>query len=189
MILIIGLGNPGKKYQNTRHNVGFRAIDEIAANFQLSIFNFQSIFNAKISKGKIADKKVILAKPQTFMNLSGKAVLEIVNFYKINPANILVVHDDIDLPLNRIRIVQNRGSAGHKGIQSIINCLKTKNFIRLRIGVSPLTGKPNDPERFVLQKLNQEEEKIIKEATKKIAEAVECFLKAGLEKTASFFNK
>ena len=186
MILIVGLGNPGKKYEKTRHNIGFITID----NLQLTIDNFtnwrkEKKLLAEISKGKIDDKKIILAKPQTFMNLSGKSVKKIMSNVKCQMSNLLVIHDDIDLPLGKIKIVKNRGAAGHKGVQSIIDEIKTKNFVRFRIGIQPKTGKPKNPERFVLQKFNKEEEKIVKEVIKKTVEAIEFSLKAGLEKAQS----
>ena len=168
MILIVGLGNPGKKYQDTRHNIGFGVIDKLQS---LNL------------------KKVILAKPKTFMNLSGKAVKSLIKKYKIPTANLWVIHDDIDLPLGKIRIVKNRGAAGHKGVESIIKELGTKNFVRFRIGICPKTGKPKNPENFVLQKFNKEEKEIIKEVIKKTAKAIEYFLKEGLEKAMNKFNK
>jgi len=207
MILIVGLGNPGKKYEKTRHNIGSRAVDEIAANFQLpsfreakakvkkketsstSIFNFQSIFNAKISKGTFKDKDTILVKPQTFMNLSGKSVKTLMSFYKITLPGLVVIHDDMDIPLGKIRIVKNRGAAGHKGVESTIRELGTKNFVRFRIGICPKTGKPKNPERFVLQKFNKEEEKIAKEVIQRTVLGIEMALKSGLEKAMSKFNK
>ena len=193
MILIIGLGNPGKKYQKTRHNLGFRVVDEIAANFQFSPAlsqkgGVQSIFNVKISKGEIANKKIILAKPQTFMNLSGKAVKKLISNIQNLTSKLWIIHDDIDIPLGEIRIVKNRSSAGHKGVESIIKELGTKNFVRFRIGIQPKFGKPKNPERFVLQKFNKEEEKIVKEVIKKTAEAIEMILKEKIEKAMSKFN-
>ena len=188
MILIVGLGNPGKKFEKTRHNLGFRVVDEIAANFQFSIFNFQSIFNVKISKGEIANKKIILAKPQTFMNLSGKAVKKLISNIQNLTSKLWIIHDDIDIPLGEIRIVKNRSSAGHKGVESIIKELGTKNFVRFRIGIQPKFGKPKNPERFVLQKFNKEEEKIVKEVIKKTVEAIEMILKEKIEKAMSKFN-
>jgi len=189
MILIVGLGNPGKKYQLTRHNIGSRAVDEIATNFQFPIFNFQSIFNAKISKGTFKGKNIILAKPQTFMNLSGKSVKTLISFYKITRTGLVVIHDDIDLPLGKIKIVKNRGAAGHKGVESIVKVINSKNFVRFRIGILPKTGKPKNPENFVLQKFNKDEEKTVKEVIKKTAEAIEFSLKTGLEKAMSKYNK
>ncbi len=205
MILIVGLGNPGEKYEKTRHNIGFRAVDEIAANFQfpliagqlqgggkrrlVCLFKFQKIFNAQISKGEISGKETILAKPQTFMNLSGKSVKILTKTYNLEPENIIIVHDDIDLPLGKIKIATGRGAAGHKGVESIIKALGTKNFVRFRIGILPKSGKPKNPEKFVLQNFNKEEEKIINEVIKKSAEAVETILKEGLEKTMNKYNK
>ena len=168
MILIIGLGNPGKKYENTRHNVGSRVIDE------LKLFDLES---------------VVLAKPKTFMNESGKAVKNLLKNYHLKPNNLILIHDDIDLPLGRIRIAKNRGAAGHKGVQSIIDELGTKNFIRFRIGIRPKVGKPRNPEKFVLQKFNKDEEKIAGEVIKKTAAAIEFFLKEGLGKTMNEYNK
>ncbi len=168
MILIVGLGNPGKKYQKTRHNLGFRVVDELKS---LNL------------------KNVTLAKPKTFMNLSGKAIKSLITNYKIPTTNIWVIHDDIDLPLGKIRISKGRGAAGHKGVESIIKELKTKNFVRFRIGIYPKTGKPKNPEKFVLQKFNKDEERLVKEAIKKTAEAIEFSLKVDLAKTMSRYNK
>jgi len=168
MILIVGLGNPGKKYTKTRHNIGFRVID------QLQSLNL---------------KKVILAKPKTFMNLSGKTVKLLIARYRLPVTNLWVIHDDIDIPLGKIRIVKNRGSGGHKGVESIIKELGTKNFVRFRIGICPKSGKPKNPENFVLQNFSRKEEESTKNAIKKTAEAVELFLKKGPEKAMNMFNK
>jgi len=190
MIIILGLGNPGEKFQKTRHNLGFMTID----NLQFTIDKFSDWKNikklqAEISKGEINSQKVLLTKPLTFMNLSGQAVKKVVLSVKCQMSNVLVIHDDIDLPLGKIRIVKNRGSAGHKGVQSIIKELGTKNFVRFRIGIQPKFGKPKNPEKFVLQKFNKEEEKIAKEVIKKTVKAIECFLEEGLKKTMNAFNK
>jgi PTH1 family peptidyl-tRNA hydrolase len=169
MILIVGLGNPGKKYQKTRHNIGFQVID----NLRL-----------------LPLKRVILAKPKSFMNLSGKAVKRLIENYKLKIENLIIVHDDIDLPLGKIRIVKNRGSAGHKGVGSIMKELGTKNFVRFRIGIKPKRKSANwRAERFVLQKFNKGEEKIVKEVIKKTAEAISFSLKGGFEKAMSKYNK
>lgn len=189
MILIAGLGNPGPKYENTRHNVGFKAIDKIAEGFQFPNFESQPIFNAKISRGKIAEKEVILAKPQSFMNNSGKSVKLLLNLYKITRTVLVVIHDDIDLPLGQIKIAKDRGSAGHKGVQSIIDTLGTKDFIRFRIGVLPKSGKPKQADKFVLQKFTKEEEKILQKVIEKTIEAISLFLKEGLEKAMNLHNK
>ena len=152
MLLIVGLGNPGKEYEKTRHNIGYLVIDELA-------------------KQKTND--VVLLKPQTFMNNSGTAVLAAVNFYKIKPAGLWIIHDDIDLPLGEFKISQNRGSAGHKGVQSIINALGTKNFNRVRIGICPKTGKPKAVEKFVLQNFTKSEEKTIKEVIERTIQTIQ----------------
>ncbi len=152
MILIVGLGNPGKKYKKTRHNIGFMVIDEL--------------------KNKVSNKNTILCKPQTYMNQSGKEVKSLATKYKIPTTNIFVIHDDIDLPLGTMRVSQNISSAGHKGVQSIINELESKNFTRFRIGIQPKIGKPQNVEKFVLEKFTKEEEKIIKQIIKKIPSSV-----------------
>ena len=191
MLLIIGLGNPGWKFQKTRHNLGFRVVDELVRKNNFPIFKLSKKFLAEISEGKIADQKVILAKPQTFMNLSGKSVKKLTNNLQLTTYNLWVIHDDLDLPLGKIRISVGRGAAGHKGVESIIKELKTKNFVRFRVGVKPKTSnlKPETLDRFVLRKFTNEEEKIVKEVIKKTAEAIEFSLKEGLEKAMNRFNK
>jgi PTH1 family peptidyl-tRNA hydrolase len=168
MILIVGLGNPGKKYEKTRHNLGFRVVDEL---------------------GFLNREKIVLVKPKTFMNLSGKAVKSLIKKYKMPIINLWVAHDDIDIPLGKIRISKGRGAAGHKGVESIIKELGTKNFIRFRIGILPKTGKPKKPEKFVLQKFNKNEERIVKEVIEKAMKAIDFSLKEGLEKAMSKYNK
>ena len=188
MILVVGLGNPGEKYQKTRHNIGFRTVDEIAVNFQFPIFNFQSIFNAEISKGIIAKEKITLVRPRTFMNCSGVAMKKLIKNPKQVNRNLIVIHDDIDLPLGKIRIVKNRGAAGHKGVESIIRELGTKNFIRFRIGIRNQELRIKNPEKFVLREFTKDEEKIIKETIKKTAKAIEFFSKEGMEKAQGIYN-
>ncbi len=168
MIIIIGLGNPGKKYKDTRHNVGSKVIDE------LEFLN---------------ETKFVLIKPKVFMNNSGKAVKKIISNFQFPIFNLWVIHDDIALTVGKIKISKNRGAAGHKGIESIIKELKTKNFVRFRVGIQPKSGKPKSIEKFVLQKFNKEEKKIIKEVIKKTVEAVEITLKQGLEKAMTKFNR
>lgn len=153
MILIVGLGNPGKKYKKTRHNVGFMVVDEL-----------------KKSLDKTRDRNTILLKPTTYMNNSGKEVKSVIENCKLKIVNLLVVHDDIDLPFGTIRISKNISSAGHKGVQSIINELRTQDFTRIRIGINP--DRKVDTERFVLEKFTKEENKelknIIKEAVSEV---------------------
>lgn len=166
MIIIVGLGNPGRKYKNTRHNVGFQIIDEFAKENYFPEFRLSKKSNVLLSENIINGKKIILAKPQTFMNDSGKSVKTLFSFYK--PKELIIVHDDIDLPLGKIRISKNRGSAGHKGVESIIKEIGTKDFTRFRIGVSSKTGKPKNVEKYVLQKFDKEEEKIIEQIIQEI---------------------
>jgi len=192
MILIVGLGNPGPKYKFTRHNIGFRVIDEFFIKnrdvHNFSDFKFEKKFQALIAEGKFNNKKIILAKSQTFMNLSGKGAKLLIAFYKLPIDNLWIIHDDIDIPLGKIRIVKSRGAAGHRGIESIIRELKTKDFVRFRIGIQPKSGKPKNPEKFVLEKFKGEE-KIVKEMVKKTAEAVEITLRKGLGVAMNEFNK
>jgi len=165
MRLIIGLGNPGIKYQGTRHNIGFMVVDKITADF-----NFKSIFNAEISKKIFRDQKIIIVKPQTFMNNSGSSIKSIIDYYKISIKDIIIIHDDIDLNLGEIKIQENRSSAGHKGVQSIIDAIGTKDFIRMRIGIKPTNQEePINTEKFVLQKFTPEEGITIQETIEKAA--------------------
>ena len=189
MHLIIGLGNPGRKYQETRHNIGFQVVDEFLKENNFPRFKFAKKFNAEISEGILGGEKILLANPQTFMNLSGKSAKPLIDFYKITPPGRVAIHDDIDILLGEIRIAKNRGAAGHKGIESIIKESKNKNFIRFRIGICPKSGKPKNIEWFVLQKFNKDEEKIVKEVIKKSVEAIEILLREGLEKATNKFNK
>lgn len=206
--LIVGLGNPGKKYEKTRHNIGFRFVSNFALSAAKSTkFTLKESFQAEIKEIKYSSEKIILAKPTTFMNKSGQAVSALASFFKIKPENIWVIHDDIDLPLGVLKISQQRGSAGHRGVQSIINSLKTKNFIRFRIGIYPpgqtflsrlglRWGKDCsiekkkflDVEKFVLKKFSAEEEKIISEALKEANQAIKTALKEGTEKAMNKFN-
>jgi PTH1 family peptidyl-tRNA hydrolase len=149
MIVIVGLGNPGKKYLNTRHNIGFEAIDQLAKENKFPEFKLSKKFNALVSK----EKEVILAKPQAFMNNSGQSVKLLYSFYK--PKELIVIHDDIDLSLGKIRVSKNRGSAGHKGVESIIKELGTKDFTRIRIGIQPEKDVSQNVEKFVLQKFKK----------------------------------
>ncbi len=199
MVIIVGLGNPGKEYEKTRHNIGFMIVESL----KLKVKSFSDWQNNKkllseISKGEIIGRKIILAKPQTFMNLSGKSVKSLIRNYKLEIRNLVVVHDDLDLPLGKIRLSIGRGSAGHKGVESIIKELGTKNFVRFRIGIKPNSKlktqnskpqlKTKNLENFVLRKFKKEEEKIVNEVVGKTCEAIEYYLESGLEKAMTKFN-
>jgi len=162
MIIIVGLGNPGKRYKNTRHNVGFQAVDEFARENNFPEFKLSKKSNSLISE----KENIVLVKPQTFMNESGKAIKVLLK--NTTRTVLVVIHDDIDLPLGKIRISKNRGSAGHKGVESIIKEIGTKDFTRFRVGVSSKTGKPKNVEKYVLQKFNKEEEKIMGQVVQEI---------------------
>ncbi len=183
MFLIVGLGNPGKQYQNTWHSLGFLAID----NFQSQMPDFSDWKNfdrarSLISEGEINGEKIILAKPQTFMNQSGGAVKSLILNHrnKIAMAELLrrliIIHDDADLPVGKIKVSRDAGAAGHKGAESIINALKTKNFTRIRLGCRPENYIPGSKslEKFVLKKFSKTEQKIVSEVLKKTAEIILC---------------
>lgn len=176
MKLIVGLGNPGKKYEKTRHNVGFMVLDalrERLLEYQISAWEMSKKFNAQICGCSIKGEKIILAKPQTFMNESGVAVSLIGHFYKIVPADLMVVHDDKDLKLGEIKIQSDRGHAGHNGVRSIIEHLSTQNFTRIRMGVaSENEKKMQDTAIFVLSKFGLLERKKVKEVVKESVEEI-----------------
>jgi PTH1 family peptidyl-tRNA hydrolase len=208
MKIIVGLGNPGKKFEKTRHNLGFLIIENLKLKIEnFSDWRYEKKFKAEISRGKIGNKKIILAKPQTFMNNSGKSVKLLVlnSFQKPRQIkamaviqrrfrNLWVIHDDIDLTLGKIRISIGRGSAGHKGVQSIIDELGTKDFVRFRIGINRFAQnqkskiKNQKLDEFVLKKFNKGEEKILKGVIKKTCQAIEVAIKEGIEKAMSRFN-
>lgn len=171
MKLIIGLGNPGKKYEPTRHNLGFRAVDAVAEKFNASFIE-EARFMAEAAAFDTDKNRIILAKPLTFMNKSGETVTRLKNFYKVRPEDILVVHDEIDLPLGQIRLSKGRG-AGHRGAESVLTALGT-NAARLRLGIENRAQfRVPDTETYVLQKFTADEEKqitdsIVPEAIKKI---------------------
>lgn len=171
MKLIIGLGNPGEQFKKTRHNLGFAAIDALAKKLNAGEWQFKKQFNALVAEIKPNGKKIILAKPQTFMNESGRAVKSLAEYFHIAIKNILIIHDEMDLPLGEFRFQTGRGAAGHKGVQSIIDELKSKDFSRLRIGIG-IQMKEIETEDFVLQKFSEAEEKIALAAIEEAAEEI-----------------
>ncbi len=189
MIIIIGLGNPGKKFENTRHNIGFMAIDEYAKKNNFPAFELQKKFDALIS----TKENILLAKPQTFMNESGKSVKKILSKNKDQISNIIVIHDDIDLPVGKIKIVKERGSAGHKGVESIIKAIGNEGLIRFRIGIaSPAKALVKEGKikaiTVVLKNFSTEEQKTINETIIKTVDALNSFVANGLDKTMNKFN-
>lgn len=183
--LITGLGNPGREYRLTRHNVGFMAIDALAEAWKFTNQKVQS--KAIITAGNFNGNKVILAKPQTYMNLSGQAVSGLMNFYKIPLDHLLVIHDDIDLPFCTIRIRPGGGSAGQKGVGSIIEKLGTQEFARMRLGVGRPPGQMDSAD-YVLQSFSKEDMEFLKGFLSKAGEAVEEFILQGLTAAMNKFN-
>lgn len=189
MILIVGLGNPGKKYEKTRHNVGFMVLDRLAKELEVS-FKKSEKFNSKVSEGMITfpgQKKhvrFLLAKPQTFMNNSGEAVAKLVQFYKFRTEDqVWVVHDDIDIELGTVRVRLSGSSAGQKGIQSIIDKLGTDLFIRFRIGIKS-DSRAKAAEKFVLEKFRPKEQKIIESEIVKTIELLKSSMDRGVTGTS-----
>ncbi len=182
--LVVGLGNPGREYDLTPHNMGFMVCDSLSF-----IFNFDFAYRDKI-KGFLGffsykNSKVGVLKPQTYMNLSGYSVALALNYYKVPLDRLIVVHDDIDLPLGRIKIKKNSSSGGHKGVESIIQALNSKGFIRVKLGV----GRGNDPAKYVLSKFREEELKIVENVLIKAKDAVITIIEHGLERAMSLYNK
>lgn len=186
MYLIVGLGNPEVDYSNTRHNMGFNVINKLSNNFNIDVT--KNKFKALFGQGTIEGKKVILVKPQTFMNLSGEAVIEFVNFFKIPSENLLVIYDDFDTEPGKIRI-RKFGTAGtHNGMKSVIEILKTEKFPRVRIGI----GRPKDEHidmiSHVIGFVPEEERKVLEEGVNKGAEAVSEIIKNGIDFAMNKYN-
>ncbi len=186
MYIIAGLGNPGRNYTGTRHNIGFDAIDTIASENNIK-FN-KTKFKADIGEGTIGGEKVILAKPQTFMNLSGESIRPLRDWYKIPDENIIIIHDDISLPLGKLRLRGKGSAGGHNGMKSIIYQLGTDIFPRIKIGVGAPPDADYDLADFVLGKFSKNEVEILIQTVIKAADAVESIIKNGVEKTMSKFN-
>lgn len=181
MILIAGLGNPEKKYSHTPHNLGFNAIDAFKEKFNFPDFILEK--NGLVSR----KGNVILLKPQTYMNNSGKAVKEIKDFYKIEDENVWVVHDENELPLGEIKVSVNKGDGGHNGIKSIIEMLHSKDFVRFRIGIN--TCQKEDLMEYVLRPFSKENQEIADEAVFQIVSALDESIKNGVEKAMNTFNQ
>ena len=185
MYLIVGLGNPEEDYSKTRHNMGFNVVNKIANEYNIEISKKK--FDGLIGEGIIEGEKVLLLKPQTYMNLSGKSIIQVVNFYKIPIENILVIYDDIDVEIGKIKIRKKGSSGSHNGMKSVVEELQTEDFARIRVGI----GKPefkNDMINYVIGAIPEEEVKILEEGTTKAKEATIEILKNGIDRAMNKFN-
>lgn len=186
MYLIVGLGNPESDYSKTRHNMGFNVINKIANKYTIDVN--KSKFKALFGTGIIEGEKVVLLKPQTFMNLSGESVIEAMNFYKITPDELIVIYDDFDTESGAIRIRKTGSAGSHKGMKSVINSINTENFCRIRVGI----GKPQnktDMITYVIGHVPEEEMKVLDKGTSIAQDAVIEIIKNGAEMAMNKFNK
>ena len=185
--LVVGLGNPGDEYARHRHNVGFQVVDALAQAHGLA-FSRRKDARARVAEGRIGHRLVLLAKPQAFMNLSGRSVGRLSRGHGIPPERILVVYDDLDLPLGRLRLRPEGGSGGHKGMRSIIEVLGTQAFPRLRVGIDRPPGQM-DPAEYVLQPFEEEQQSLLTSVVQRAVAAVECWLAEGIVAAMDQFNQ
>ena len=184
-LLIAGLGNPGCKHAANRHNFGFQRLDRLAEAHQLEFDVTRD--SAKLAIGQIMERRVILAKPQTFVNLSGEAVGAVARFYKVEPSDVLVIYDDLDLPQGTIRLRPKGGSGGHNGIKSIIEHLATQDFARIRVGIGRPPGQM-EPKAYVLQDWSEAEREAMEEVYGRVVSAVEALIREGVAEAMNRFN-
>lgn len=191
MKLLVGLGNPEERYAGTRHNLGFDILDALTRKFNLENWSLENKFKSEIIK----TKDLMLVKPQTFMNKSGIAVKLLADYYKVLPEDIIIIHDELDLPLGKIKVRLGGSAAGHHGVESIIEALNTDKFIRVRLGIGNLRtqssehkGQTISAEKFVLEPFMHKEKSIVKTMIKKAIKAVDLLLGKGLEQAQTQFN-
>ncbi len=184
MKIVVGLGNPGKEYENTKHNIGFMVLDRLAEKLGISVKKIK--FKGLYGEGFLNGEKIILLKPQTYMNLSGQSVREIVDFYKIDPEDLVVIYDDLDLPMGALRI-RSKGSAGtHNGMKSVVYQTQTDAFPRIRVGIGG--DRKGDTVHYVISGFHGEEKDIMREAVLKAADAAECLIRDGVNEAMNRFN-
>jgi PTH1 family peptidyl-tRNA hydrolase len=192
MKLIVGLGNPGRIYENSRHNIGFTCLNHFARLHGIKFDRKES--KARTGSGTVAGKAVVLARPQTYMNNSGDSVKLLVAKYKLTLDNLLVVHDDLDLPPGTIRLRQNSGSGGHKGVRSIIECLDSQDFTRLRVGIGrpelelPSLFSEDDIIKYVLSEFTDAEKQVINQVIPRVSDAILCLLEDGITAAMNRYN-
>lgn len=186
MFIVVGLGNPGNQFANTKHNIGFVTLDYLANLHNIKLNKIKH--KAVIGEGSIAGEKLMLVKPQTYMNTSGECVMELVNFYKLPLENLILIYDDIDLPLGKVRIRPSGSSGTHNGMRSIIYLLNKHDFPRIRIGVGK---QPDymDLADYVMTKFNKDEVPVIEEAVKKAALSVEEIIRNGINTAMNKYNR
>ena len=184
MYIVVGLGNPGKEYENTRHNIGFMALDKLSEKLNIDITREKH--KALVGKGEYKNESVMLVKPQTFMNLSGDAVVDAMNFYKEKPEKIIVIVDDIDLPVGKLRIRKNGSAGTHNGLKSIVANINSQEFIRVKVGVGQ--NRSMDLADYVLSNFSKEERNIIDESVEKAAEATLMIMEGKITEAMNKFN-
>lgn len=187
MWLIVGLGNPGRKYQGTRHNLGFRLVDLLAGRAGIGLERLKH--QALIGRGRMFGREVLLAKPQTYMNLSGACVAELLRYWRLASQDLIVAHDDLDLETGRLRLVAEGGSGGHKGVASIADCLGTPAFIRLKLGIGRPPDSRMDPADFVLSRFGPQEVEEVEAALDRGVLAIETLLTEDIEKAQNLYNR
>lgn len=186
MKLIVGLGNPGDRYEDTRHNVGFQVVDALARKAGIGLTS--SKFSGELGQGALKGEKAALLKPQTFMNCSGDSVAPAARFYKVYGEDLIVIHDELDMPLGRLQLKKGGGTGGHHGLDSIIDRLGTDDFVRVRIGI----GKPENKERtvgHVLGGFSKDEAPLWEEVSQKAITAIEALVAKGLAKAMNDYNR
>ncbi len=188
MKLILCLGNPGSDYEKTRHNAGFMVADRLAESFGFGPFKASAKHEARIAEGEIAGQKTLLAKPMTFMNLSGRAAASLANFYKIPPEEVLAAYDEVALPSGALRFRFGGSAGGHNGIKSLIQSLGTAGFGRLRLGIRPLEPFSGDLADYVLGRFSSKELELLENTLSQLPAAVELWAKEGIEAAMNRFN-
>lgn len=183
--LIVGLGNPGRRYRNDRHNIGFMVMNQLAEKYGEAFGKVQ--FDALVTIFRLDGEKVLLVKPQTFMNNSGTSVAQLKRYYRILSTNILIIFDDLDLPVGYLRVRPQGGSGGHQGMQSIIKNIGSQEFPRMRLGIGRPPGKM-DPSTYVLQSFTEEESLTVEIQLNRAVECIETFLSDGIETAMNHFN-
>lgn len=184
--ILVGLGNPGKEYEKTRHNIGFMALDFVSKKLNID-FNIQK-FKSSYGLGNFKDKKVILLKPQTFMNLSGQAVVLLMSFYKVPPENVILIYDDISLPVGKIRIRKQGSHGGHNGVKNIVALSGSQSFPRIKVGIGEKPNENWDLADWVLSKFSNDEMNLIENNMPKIYDALDLIVQGKIDRAMNNFN-